>query len=125
MKRIGIVFLMGLLLLQFGCKKTEYVEPNPQMLISVVSRYMVPVAGATITLYNTEDELNLKENPVATRQTDSGGQVLFEDLKEQRYYFYVEKDGLDNSGDISATWDPLQIGQKSELVVKIDEPIEH
>lgn len=125
MKQFGIVLLVGLVFLQFSCKKTEYVEPNPQMLISVVSKYMVPVPGATIVLYNTEDELYLKENPITTVQTDPSGQVLFEDLEEQRYYFYVEKDGLDNSGDISATWNPLLIGQKSELVVKIADPIKY
>ncbi|NQU53237.1 MAG: carboxypeptidase regulatory-like domain-containing protein [Bacteroidetes bacterium] len=95
------------------------------MSISVISIYMVPVPGATIILYNTEDELHLKENPITTVQTDSNGQALFEDLEEQRYYFYVEKDGLDNTGDISATWSPLQIGQRSELVVKIAEPIKY
>ena len=116
---VGFVFLL------FSCKKTEYVESNPQMLISVVSKYMVPVKEATITLYNTEDELHFKENAMATLQTDSIGQALFENLQEQRYYFYVEKDGWDNTSDISATWDPLQIGQRSELVVKIAEPIEY
>jgi len=125
MKKFGIVLLMGLAFLQFNCKKTEYVTPNPQMLINVVSKYMVPVSGATITLYNTEDELHLKENPLTSLQTNPNGQALFENLEEQRYYFYVEKDDLDNTGDISATWNPLQIGQKSELVVKIAEPIEY
>lgn len=125
MKQLGIALLMGLVFLQFSCKKTEYVESSPQILITVISQYMVPVQGATITLYSTEDELYLKENPITTLQGDSNGQALFEDLEEQRYYFYVEKDGLDNTGDISAVWDPLKIGQRSELVVKLAEPIEY
>ena len=124
MKQVGIALTMGFVLLLFSCKKTEYIESNPQMIISVVSRYMVPIEGATVTLYNTEDELHFKENALDTLQTDVSGQVLFEDLQEQRYYFYVEKDGLDNTGDIAATWEPLQIGQRSELVVKIATPID-
>ncbi len=123
MKQVGIALVMGLVFLQISCKKTEYIESSPQMLISVVSQYMVPVQGATITLYNTEDELHLKVNALATLQTDAMGQALFDNLQEQRYYFYVEKDGLDNTGDISATWNPLQTGQRSELVVKITDPI--
>lgn len=124
MKKFKTMLLLGLMILQFSCNKDEFVEPNPQMLISVVSNYMGPVPGATITLYNSKDEFYLKENPKKTVQTDSNGQALFENLKEQRYYFYVEKDGLDNSGDISATWNSLQFGKRSELVVKIAEPIE-
>lgn len=80
MKKLCITLMIGLIFLQFGCKKTEYVEPNPQMVISVISKYMVPVQGATIILYNTEDELHLKENPITTMQTGSNGQTLFEDL---------------------------------------------
>lgn len=125
MKKLCITLMMGLVFLQFSCKKTEYVEANPQMLISVISQFLVPVQEATITIYSTEDELYLKVNPIATLQSDPNGQALFEDLEEQRYYFYVEKDGLDNTGDISAVWDPLQIGQRSELVVKLAEPIEY
>ncbi|WP_321288791.1 hypothetical protein [uncultured Sunxiuqinia sp.] len=125
MKKLKIGLLLGLFFLQFSCTKTEYVESNPQLVINVISEYLVPVQGANVTLYNTEDDLYLKVDPIITLQTDQTGQVFFEELKEQRYYFYAEKDGLDNTSDVAATKETIQSGQRFEVVVKIDTPINY
>ncbi len=121
MKRKFYFLLVSVALIFQACEKTEYVKSSPQLEITVVSGDMVFVEGATVSLFNTEDDWQLKSNVVQSLETDSKGQVLFEDLQEQKYYFFVEKGEQDNLADIAATFDPLKTGQKSELLVKITE----
>lgn len=104
-----------------GCKETEYVLSTPQLEFTVVTDNMIFVEGATVTLYNTREDWTQKANPVQSLQTDSKGQVVFEDLKEQKYYFFVEKGDKNNLADIAATAEPLKMGQLSQLLVKIME----
>ena len=77
------------------------------------------VEDASVSLFNSQEDWESHSNVVASLQTDEKGQVLFEILDEQIYYFYVEKDDLNNLADIAALSAPLQIGRKSELFVKI------
>ncbi len=120
MKKSKIIFMLSMLLVLFvACDNTEYIETNPQLEITVINKYVVPVEGAAVSLYTSENDWEAKHNPVRTMETDFAGTVLFEDLEELKYYFYVEKDSLDNLGDIAATKDSLQIGRKSEVLVKI------
>lgn len=119
MKRTFYLFLAGAALILQACDITEYVESSPQLEFTVVRDNMVFVDGATVSLYNTKQDWESKSNVVESLQTDSKGQALFEDLQEQKYYFFVEKGELDNMADIAATWDPLKIGQRSEVLVKI------
>lgn len=124
-QKISCLFILFLILFSYSCKETIYVESTPQMLITVISKHLVPVQGATVTLYESEDDFILKETPVLSLQTDQSGQAFFMDLKEQRYFFYIEKEGLDNTSDVVATWNELQAGQRFELTIKIAEPISH
>lgn len=119
MKKLGITLLLALVALQFGCKETEYVESAPQLEFTIVKDNLVFVEGATISLYTTQDDWETHSNVVQSLQTDSKGQALFEELEEQRYYFFVEQDELNNLTDIAATAEPLKIGQKSQVLVKI------
>lgn len=125
MKKLTMMMFLVLAVSLWGCTDEEYVKPAPQLQISVISKYLVPVSGASVTLYNSEADLSLKTAPVTTLQTDQAGQALFENLQEQRYYFYVEKDGMDNTSDVAATKNRVQTGQRFEVVVKIAEPIEY
>lgn len=124
MKKLNNIALLALVLFLLSCTKEEYVKPAPQLQISVISKYLTPVDGASVTLYNTEDDLNRHSNPISTLQSDQAGQVLFENLEEQRYYFYVEKDGLNNTSDVASTKNAIETGQRFEVVVKIATPIE-
>nr|WP_319509844.1 hypothetical protein [uncultured Draconibacterium sp.] len=123
MKKIKIIALLALILLFQACNETETELPAPQLQINVISKYLVPVADASVSLYATEDDWFLKQDTIATLQTDAAGKVLFESLEEQKYYFFVEKDGLDNTSDVAATKNALQIGQRFEVVTKLDQPI--
>lgn len=119
MKKLCIALMLGLVFLQFSCKKTEYVQSSPQLLITVMDDNVVLIEGATISLYNNEHDYETRSNLVTSLVTDSKGQALFEDLQEQKYFFSVEKGELDNQADIGSTSEPLKIGQRSEVLVKI------
>lgn len=125
MKKLSIITFLALVISLFSCTKEEYVQPTPQLQIQVISKYLVPVQGASVTLYNTEDNLYHQVEPIKNLQTNEVGQVLFEDLEEQRYYFFVEKDGLNNTSDVASTKNPVQSGQRFEVVVKIADPINY
>lgn len=114
-----LLFLLGVTLILQACEKTEYVKASPQLEITVVQDNMVFVEGAVISLYNTQQDWQLKTNAVQELHTDAKGQALFEDLQEQKYYFFVGKGELDNLADVAATWEPLKTGQKSQVLVKI------
>ncbi len=123
MRKFNLITSMVLCLFLWSCTEEEYELPAPQLQINVIGKYLTPVPDANVTLFKSENDLYLKQDPVTTNQTDPAGQVLFENLEEQRYYFYVEKDGLDNTSDVAATKDTIQTGQRFEIVVKIDKPI--
>ncbi|MEZ5106667.1 MAG: SpaA isopeptide-forming pilin-related protein [Draconibacterium sp.] len=121
MKQKLFLFLAGLLFILQACEKTEYIKSSPQLEITVINENVVFVEGATVTLYNTKEDWKQKENEVQSLQTDSKGQVFFEDLQEQKYYFFVEKGDMNNMADIAATAEPLKVGQLSQLLVQIME----
>ncbi|MCK3683261.1 SpaA isopeptide-forming pilin-related protein [Maribellus sp. YY47] len=125
MKRFNLIAVLTLVLSIWSCTDEEYVKPAPQLQIAVISKYLTPIDGANVTLYNTENDLLMKTDPISTLQTDQAGQALFENLEEQRYFFYVEKDGLDNTSDVAATKNAIETGQRFEVVVKIATPIEY
>jgi hypothetical protein len=102
-----------------ACEKIEYVKADPQLGFTVVRDNMVFVEGATVSLFSNQQDWELKSNVVQTLQTDSKGQAIFENLGEQKYYFLVEKDELNNLADIAATHEPLKTGKRAEVLVKI------
>jgi hypothetical protein len=56
------------------------------------------VEGATIQLFETEDDYLKEENIVAESVSDKNGRAKFKDLKAIAYYVIVRKDDKDNSG---------------------------
>ena len=56
------------------------------------------VEGASVRLFETEDDYNKEENVVAEGATDKYGIVKFKDLKAIAYYVIIRKDDKDNSG---------------------------
>ena len=56
------------------------------------------VEGATVRLFENEDDYNKEENAVAEGVSDAKGVVKFKDLKDIAYFVLVEKDDLNNFG---------------------------
>lgn len=55
------------------------------------------VEGATVQLFETEDDYLKEQNAVAKDSTNKYGIVKFKDLKAISYYVIVRKDDKDNS----------------------------
>jgi hypothetical protein len=56
------------------------------------------VEGATVQLFEKEDDYLKEENVAAEGQTDSKGILKLKDLKAISYYLIVRKDDKDNAG---------------------------
>lgn len=56
------------------------------------------VTGATIQLFEKEEDYNLEQNVVAEGETDDKGYFRFKELKAISYFVIVRKDDKDNSG---------------------------
>ena len=56
------------------------------------------VEGATVQLFETEEDYNTEKNIAAEGVTDKKGYLKLKDLKSTSYYMIVRKDDKDNSG---------------------------
>jgi ABC-type Na+ efflux pump permease subunit len=56
------------------------------------------VEGATVQLFENEEDYNKEENVAASGVTDEKGYVKIKDLKAISYYVIVRKDDKDNVG---------------------------
>jgi hypothetical protein len=56
------------------------------------------VEGATVQLFETEEDYTAEKNVSAEGTTDAKGIVKFKELKAMSYYLIVRKDDKDNSG---------------------------
>ncbi len=56
------------------------------------------VPGATVQLFENEDDYNAEENVAAEGTTDDKGYVRFKELKAISYYVIVRKGDKDNVG---------------------------
>lgn len=96
--RLKVYLLSILFLFLFGCTEKEYIDidVSPQLEILVKDKAGNPILGATVSLYTSENDFNSKVNAHKIEMTNAVGKVLFKDLNEVVYYFYAEKDGLNN-----------------------------
>ncbi len=56
------------------------------------------VEGATVQLFETQEDYNAEQNVAAEGTTDAKGILKLKDLKSMSYYVIVRKDDKDNSG---------------------------
>lgn len=89
--KIFVFFSLVLLLSGFQLIKTT-------LHITVRDELGNIVEGATVQLFETEDDYVKEENVVAETTTDKYGIAKLKDLKAIAYYVIVRKDDKDNSG---------------------------
>jgi hypothetical protein len=89
-KFLGIVSLL-VLLSGFQLIKTS-------LNITVRDELGNIVEGATVQLFETEDDYLKEKNVAAEASSDKNGIVKLKDLKAMAYYVIVRKDDKDNSG---------------------------
>jgi hypothetical protein len=113
MKKTVIVISFALILIKCS-KEVIYIDNEPQLEVIVVNAQNEHIHNADVTLFITEDEWREKVNPVSRRNTDIEGKVLFQNLEERIYYFYAQKDTLNNTLGVSYFVTPLK---KNEIRV--------
>jgi hypothetical protein len=91
-----------------GCEEIIKVDVDPQLQITVKDESDNIVVGAAVNLFDTEEDFLLNENEVMNGTTDAAGQVLFKELSEEIYYFYAEKDELNNYYEVVTFAEPLK-----------------
>jgi hypothetical protein len=74
--------------------------------------------GATVQLFETEDDYLNEEHIVAEGISDKRGIVKFKDIKAIAYYVIVRKDDKDNSGggEKTAELDPKKINKVTIMI---------
>jgi len=86
---VAVGFLM--LTLQFQIIKTS-------MNVTVRNELGNTEEGATVTLFETEEDYKTEKNPVGEQTTDAKGLARFKDLKPISYYVLVKKGDKNNFG---------------------------
>jgi uncharacterized protein (DUF2141 family) len=69
-----------------------------QLTITVRDGLGNTVEGATVRLFEKEDDYKNEENAAAEGTTDAKGKVKFKDLKAIPYYILAEKEDMNNFG---------------------------
>ncbi len=101
-----------------ACKK-EIIDTPPQLQLHVFNEAGNSVSNANVSLYLSEEDWENKSGTITTAITTNEGTVLFENLEEQVYYFWVEKGELNNNYTIAATGKPLAINTIAKVKVEI------
>lgn len=91
MKKIILLTLISIFLLSFQIIKT-------QLSVTVRNELGNTEEGATVMLFEREDDYKNEKNVAAEGVTDKKGMVKFKDLKPIAYYIIVRKDDKDNAG---------------------------
>ena len=79
------------------------------------------VIGATVLLYEREEDYNKNENPVGTSySTNEKGMVTIKELKAQIYYINVEKGDMNNYST-GVQIGPIELGKKNKATIIIQE----
>lgn len=75
--------------------------------------------GATVTLYESNDDYRKSENPVQQSQlTDNKGRVTFKDLEPKIYHVHAEKGTMSNNG-LGVQTDTLEAKKLNKVAIMI------
>ncbi|MCS6973746.1 MAG: carboxypeptidase-like regulatory domain-containing protein [Cyclobacteriaceae bacterium] len=110
-KFVYILTAASLLLLAFQIIKT-------QLVVTVVNELGNKEAGATVQLFETEEDYKKETNVAAEAVTDAKGIARFKDLKAISYYIIVRKEDRDNAGGGEKT-SKLEGGRINKITVVI------
>jgi uncharacterized GH25 family protein len=93
---------------------------NTSLRLTVLNELGNPVEGASVTLYNSQEDYRNEQNPVGETQTsDKKGRVRFGKLEPKVYFIHATKDDMSNAGAGSQT-ENLQSGRINKSTVIID-----
>ena len=92
---------MGIFLLVNASACAQLFKTN--MLVTVLDEQGNVQRGATVKIYETEEDFDEDKNAVATMNTDEKGQAKFKKLKSQSYYILAEKGEMTNEDGATQT----------------------
>jgi SPX domain protein involved in polyphosphate accumulation len=107
------VYFLAIILLLTGFQIIK-----TQLVVTVVNELGNKEAGATVLLFETEDDYKKETRAVAEAVTDAKGVAKFKDLKAIPYFIIVRKDDRDNAGGGEKT-DKLEGGRINKITVVI------
>lgn len=114
--RIISLFLLTAYLL--ACIK---VDTPPSLGITVIDQYNNPVKEALVTIFDSQEEWAMRENPLqAWKMTDDNGKVMFVNLQETNYFIYAEKGKLNNLKNEIKTAENLLDNQIRLIRIHVD-----
>ncbi len=93
---IILLFIIGFFGSSFLLKPVQLI--NTSLTITVRDEIGNTVAGASIKLFDTEENYNKEKNSIAEGVTDAKGIYRFKKIKANSYFVLVKKDDKDNAG---------------------------
>ena len=108
--------ILGLLLLALCISSFQLIKTT--LHITVRDELGNIVEGASVQLFETEDDYLKEQNIAAEASTDKNGIVRLKDLKPIAYYVIVRKDDKDNSGggERTAELEPKRINKVTIVI---------
>lgn len=115
----NLFILISIVLFLSGCLKKEYILAPPQLKLIVKDNSGNEISGATVKLYNSEENLLTEEQSIDFGLTDSLGVIVFVDLEETIYYFKIEKGEKNNLESNFYFKEPLKMGERKTIITSI------
>ena len=114
---ILLLILIAFTFLQFTPKTDQFLKTN--LRITIQDDLGNVQEGATVTLFNNNDDYRSGENAVAgPQETDSRGRVTFKDLEEKVYFVYATKGDMNNNM-LGVQTDTLEGGKLNKAAIVI------
>ncbi len=114
-----LLLLISIVLFLTGCLKKEYLLAPPQLKLIVKDNSSTKISGATVTLYDSEEDLLSDKQIINFGLTDSTGVIVFVDLQETIYYFKIEKGEKNNLESNYFFKEPLKMGERKTIITSI------
>ncbi len=70
-----------------------------KLRITVINGLGNYVEGASVSIYENEEDYRASENAIANGETNKKGRVIFKDLKPMAYYVEAKKGDQNNNGE--------------------------
>ena len=93
-----LVFFIAITLLTSSFAPRPVQLINTSLTVTVRDELGNTVEGASIKLFDTEENYNKEINPVAEGSTDAKGNYRFKKIKSSAYFVLVKKGDKDNTG---------------------------
>ena len=120
-KNVILAFiLLSIFILFFGCKKKDSTTPAtapPTNLQITLNDYSGnPVQFATVKLFSSYNDWYNKTNQIGLIEiSDATGKVQFSNLQSEVYYWFAEKDCINNFNGISQTSNTLTANTTNKI----------